>query len=242
MAIPENIATLCDRLANVTYENLTKILHYHRAGSAERAQILDDSHQNDIDHWMGGGTCFSITWHLFQELQGMGYQPRLVMGHKRKARNIHCGLLCEGLFFDPGYLIFDPLPLPLAGQSAFFPLSPNTVELRRPTADNLELWTGSVSQPLKLRFEFPTHGVDELEFQEHWRASFHAEMMQYPVLNRLDRAQGIQYYFQKGNLVVRDSHGSRIQTIAPQDQVLVLSETFRLDPQLIQDALGTLRK
>lgn len=171
----------------------------------------------------------------------MGYQPRLVMGHKRKVRNIHCGLCCEDHFFDPGYLIFDPLLLPPPGQSQLFPLRPNVVELHRPHVDELELWTGSLAQPLKLRFEFPLLGVDELEFQTHWRASFHAEMMQYPVLNRLDRELGVQYYFQKGNLIVRDSSGSRIQAIPELEQVRVLSETFRLDPQLVSDALGSLR-
>ncbi|HSQ41742.1 MAG TPA: hypothetical protein VLM37_05630, partial [Fibrobacteraceae bacterium] len=75
----------------------------------------------------------------------------------------------------------------------------------------------------------------------HWRASFHAEMMRYPVLNRLDCAQGVQYYFQKGNLVIRDTQSSRIQPIAPADQVQVLSEIFRLDPALISDALGVLQ-
>jgi len=251
--IPAAISAICDRLSNVTYENLTKILHYSQSGSADRAQKLDDSHQNDIDHWMGGGTCFALTWHLYQELQGLGYQPRLLMGHKRKERNVHCALTVRiagdchtalepaTYFFDPGYLIFDPLQVPEALQRAFFPLKPNVAELRR-SLEGLELWTGSLGQPLKLRFEFPYAGVDEAEFHTHWRASFHFEMMQYPVLNRLDRELGVQYYFQKGNLVVRNAQGSTVHKIAAADQVRVLSETFRLNPGLVEDALGTLLK
>jgi arylamine N-acetyltransferase len=252
--IPKEIIALCDRVSHVTYENLTKILHYARGGSADRAQKLDDSHQNDLDYWMGGGTCFSLTWHLYQELQAMGYYPRLLMGHKRKDRNVHCALWVRidsdchtalvptTLFLDPGYLIFDPLPVPEVMQRNYFPLRPNVAELRRTSTNVLELWTGSVGQPLKLRFEFPCSGVDEAEFHQHWRASFHFEMMQYPVLNRLDRAQGIQYYFQKGNLVVRSEQGSTLHKIAPEDQVRVLSETFQLAPELVQDAMGVLRK
>ena len=245
-AIPADILALCDRLSQVTYENLTKILRYARTGSAEQAQRIDDSFQNDLDHWMGGGTCFSITWHLLQELQALGYKPRLLMGHKRKERNVHCALMLQhgesNLFFDPGYLIFEPLLVPLGYDIAHFALQPNLVELRRRIPEVLELWTGSAGQGLKLRFEFPLAGVDGAEFMAHWRASFHFEMMQYPVLNRLDREHGVQYYFQKGNLVVRDSQGSRLVKVSPQDQVRVLSETFRLDPGMVSDALGVLDK
>jgi hypothetical protein len=252
--IPAQIVALCDRLSEVTYENLTKIIRYARTGSADRAQKLDDSHQNDVDHWMGGGTCFSITWHLYQQLQAMGYQPRLLMGHKRNHRNIHCALSLRiqqdchttldstTLFFDPGYLIFDPLEIPPSQAKSFYPLRPNAVELRQELPGVLALWTGSLEQPLKLRFEFPLAGVDEQEFHVHWKASFHLEMMTYPVLNRLDRSQGIQYYYQKGNLVTRHSQGSTLVRIDPGDQVKVLSETFKLDATVIQDALGILQK
>lgn len=254
--IPHDIAALCERISHCTYENLTKILRFAQSGSAERAQRLDDSHQNDLDQWMGGGTCFSITWHLYQELQRLGYAPRLLMGHKRRERNTHCALSlrltpnCNAtwdtttLFFDPGYLIFDPLILPEANTTLSYPLKPNFVLLRRDGLDPrvLSLFTGSMNQPAKLRFEFPLEGVTELEFHEHWRASFHYEMMNYPVLNRLDREKGIQYYYQKGNLVTRTSEGSTLQKIDAKDQVEILSKVFHLEASLVQDALGTLHK
>ena len=249
-SIPESIQAICNRLSLVTYENLSKILRYHQAGSAERAQRLDDAFQNDLDHWMGGGTCFSITWHLYQELKSLGFVPRLIMGHKRKERNIHCGLVLEldsgslleqqSLFFDPGYLIFDPLAVPFALGVRHFALMPNMVELRRPAVDHLQLWTGSPGQALKLRFDFPLQGVDEQEFFAHWKASFHFEMMTYAVLNRLDREKGIQYYYQKGNLLIRNANGSQMQPIAPANRVQVLSEIFKLDSALVAEALRRL--
>ena len=250
MLIPESIQAICNKLSQVTYENLTKILRFHQSGSADVAQRLDDAFQNDLDHWMGGGTCFSITWHLYHELRALGFTPRILMGHKRKERNIHCGLLLElesesalekaMLFFDPGYLIFDPLSIPHPLAEAQFALMPNMVQLRRPAVDHLQLWTGSPNQALKLRFDFPLQGVDEQEFFAHWKASFHFDMMTYPVLNRLDRERGIQYYYQKGNLLTRDAQGSRMQAIAPQNRVQVLSEIFRLDPALIENVLKRL--
>ena len=272
----QKILDLCNRLSHVTYENLTKIIRLESTGSATAARNLDDSDQNDVDTWMGGGTCFSMTWHLYQSLRDMGLNPRLVMGHKRKERNIHCALILpdetaepsslishsishishfssKEFLFDPGYLIFDPLPIPLpkpfgAGE-ALFPLVPNSVRLVRPDMDSMELWTGgairgdgSISSPMKLRFEYPVAGVSVEEFKQHWSESFYREMMTYPVLNRLDRERGVQYYYQKGNLVTRDANGSRMERIAEPERVGKLSEIFGLSPELVSKALGILSK
>lgn len=255
----QKILELCNRLSTVTYENLTKIIRLESAGSATRARNLDDSFQNDVDSWMGGGTCFSMTWHLYQAFRDMGLSPRLVMGHKRKEKNIHCALvlpmaslttnhqsLTTDYLFDPGYLIFDPLPLPapqpFGSGAAFFPLVPNCVRLVRPAADALELWTGGAGGPMKLRFEYPLEGVSVEEFKQHWSESFYREMMTYPVLNRLDRERGVQYYYQKGNLVIRDKDGSRMERIPEELRVEKLSEIFHISPDLVDRALGILKK
>ena len=58
----EKILEMCNRFSTVTYENLTKIIRYAETGSSSSALLLDDSFQNDVDAWMGGGTCFSMTW------------------------------------------------------------------------------------------------------------------------------------------------------------------------------------
>ena len=281
---PENmkkVVDLCNQLSNITYENLTKIIRLEQTGSATGARMLDDSDQNDIDSWMGGGTCFSMTWHLYQTLTDMGFKPRLVMGHKRKERNIHCALILpdpdsslttnhqplttplsseiplgatvgrdliaqSSYLLDPGYLIFDPLPMPLPQPfgtgEAFFPLAPNCVRLVRPTLESMELWTGGAGAPMKLRFEYPVEGVSVEEFKHHWNESFYREMMTYPVLNRLDREKGVQYYYQKGNLVVRNATGSQMTKIAPADRVQTLSDIFKLSPDIIEKALNILEK
>ena len=283
---PENmkkVVDLCNQISNITYENLTKIIRLEQTGSATGARKLDDSDQNDIDSWMGGGTCFSMTWHMYQALTDMGFKPRLVMGHKRKERNIHCALILpdpddsvvtpgqlfstnvtptsvpgsplsslvsslssNSYLLDPGYLIFDPLQMPLPQPfgtgEAFFPLSPNCVRLVRPTLESMELWTGGAGAPMKLRFEYPVEGVSVEEFKHHWNESFYREMMTYPVLNRLDREKGIQYYYQKGNLVVRNATGSKMTKIEPADRVQTLSDIFKLSPSIIEQALQILEK
>lgn len=245
----QEILDLCERISLVTYENLTKIIRYNEASSAEGARKLDDSYENDLDSWMGGGTCFSLTWHLYQELIQMGYAPKLLMGDKRIEKNIHCALLLrvdgENFLLDPGYLIFDPLKIPkispLEKGEAFFPLVPNTVRL---TLENgvLGLFTGSLKGPLKLRFEFDIRGVSPEEFQRHWSESFDREMMTYPVLNKLDRQNGIQYYYQKGNLLIRDKDGSHLESISPENQIEKLSSIFNIGKETIERALGILQR
>ena len=67
-------------------------------------------------------------------------------------------------------------------------------------------------------------------------------MMTYPVLNKLDREKGIQYYFQKGNLLIRDKDGSRMEKILPEDQVSKLHAIFGIEEETIERALGVLGK
>jgi hypothetical protein len=62
------------------------------------------------------------------------------------------------------------------------------------------------------------------------------------VLNRLDREKGVQYYYQKGNLVVRNATGSQMTKIAPADRVQTLSDIFKLSPDIIEKALNILEK
>lgn len=95
---------------------------------------------------------------------------------------------------------------------------------------------------MKLRFEYPVEGVSVEEFKQHWSESFYREMMTYPVLNRLDRERGIQYYYQKGNLVTRDKNGSRMERIEESARVETLSDVFKLSPALIEKALKILEK
>lgn len=243
----QEILDLCERISHITYENLTKIIRYAQAGNADNARKLDDSYENNLDSWMGGGTCFSLTWHLYQELRHMGYAPKLLMGDKRIEKNIHCALLLpidsENFLLDPGYLIFEPLKIPEAipfkKSQAFFPLVPNTVRLDLENGV-LALYTGSIRGPMKLRFEFDIRGVSPQEFQRHWSESFNREMMTYPVLNRLDRKKGVQYYYQKGNLLIRDKNGSRLEQINPSNRVERLHEIFGIDRETIERALGIL--
>src|SRR5690606_8790820 len=66
-----------------------------------------------------GGTCFAMTHWLKLRLEALGFSCAYLMADKRIEPNIHCGLVLwheqREWLLDPGYLIFEPLPLPRGG-------------------------------------------------------------------------------------------------------------------------------
>jgi hypothetical protein len=245
--IPPAITKLTHWLADRSYENLTKIIAYKTKGGAQKAMRLPDDFMQDANALLGGGTCFSITYWLYVQLCDLGYKPILLMGHKRIARNVHCALQLSltnqdgetPLFFDPGYLLFNPLIIPAKQESKEYLLQPNQVKLHN-RGSQLDLYTGTIPN-YKLRFTFDMVGVSETDFKHWWQQSFAFEMMNYPVLNKLDSTNGIQYYFQKSNLMIRSASGSTMRVIPEEQKAQVLHEIFGISPQIIDTALQLLK-
>jgi hypothetical protein len=212
------LLSLCNSSSLWVYENLTKILRV------------------DSD---GGSTCFGLTMRLQKELVKLGYTPKLLLGHKKHVKNVHCALtiIDDGteLFLDPGYLIFDPLPVPPnipQLNKATFPLLPNWVRLER-DGENLCLWTGVANESAKFRFYFPLKGCSLQEFNSAWEESYTRESMKYLVFNKLDKKAGIQYYYQNGKLLIRTPSGSTQQKIEEEKRADTLSEIFGLNKELL---------
>jgi arylamine N-acetyltransferase len=190
-----------------------------------------------------GGTCFSLTWWLAGRLRAAGIEYALLMGDKGRARDIHCALRMDWesrpYLLDPGYLIFEPLPLPAAGLSADAWIPPNAVRLEdRPEAGAWRLYSGSGGDPrdLKFRFDFRKRAVGEAEFFAHWEASYRLPMMAYPVLNRV-RA-GTQYYLQKRSLLVRTAEGGVLRKLGREELFEALRTTFGIPDGLAREAMA----
>jgi hypothetical protein len=213
------LVSLCNESSLWIYENLTKIL---RVGEE------------------GGNTCFGLTMRLHRELVKLGYAPKLLLGHKKHIKNAHCALSIVDngveLFLDPGYLIFDPLPIPpnIPQQNkSTFPLQPNWVLLER-DGENLCLWTGIANEAAKFRFYFPLKGCSMEEFNLAWEESYTGESMKYLVFNKLDKKNVTQYYYQNGKLLIRTSAGSTQQKLEGKNKIEILSGMFKLDRELLE--------
>lgn len=259
-SFPAPVLSALRELSALPYENLSKIAAYGQGGSMESTLGLAEGWLERNRETGAGGTCFSLTWWLAGRLQAAGVAYGLLMGDKGKARNIHCGLRCDwegrAYLLDPGYMIFQPLPLPAAGLSADAWIPPNVVRLEdRPEADAWRLWSGPRgsdrpgaeadgrgsgggghgSGGLKFRFDFRKRPVGEAEFFAHWEASYRLPMMRYPVLNRAK--DGAQYYLQKRSLLVRTAAGGVMRKLGREELFAELGATFGIPDALARAAM-----
>jgi arylamine N-acetyltransferase len=252
MNFPAEVRALLSDLAALPYENLSKIVAYHKSGSPESAQDISARWLEDHARSGLGGTCFSLTHWLKLRLEALGFSASYLMAdkpytHKYRDLNIHCGLLFEYAnrlyLLDPGYLIFEPILLPTAGLSISTFISPNEIRVEDVSALGVwSLFTGSRTlngmDPLKHRFDFRKEPVTSAEFEQHWEASHHWEMMGYPVLNRVQ--DGVQYYLQKNNLLIRSAHSREMKKLDEAGVRGAARDIFGLPQGLIEEALGLL--
>lgn len=239
--LPSALHSALRELSALPYENLSKIVAFSQGGTMESTLGLATDWLEKSRDTGAGGTCFSLTWWLDGRLRAQGLDCAFLMGDKGRSLNIHCGLRFDWqgrcYLLDPGFMIFDPLPLPEAGLSAAAWVSPNEVRMEDlPALDVWRLWSGPRGAPLKQRFDFRRKAVSEEEFLAHWEASYALPMMRYPVLNRV--AGGNQYYLQKRSLLVRTPEGGEMRKLDRAGMMEALQVTFGIPEALAREALG----
>lgn len=239
MTLPAPVLAALRELSALPYENLSKIAAHGQGGNMESTLGLAEGWLERNRETGAGGTCFSLTWWLAGRVRAAGVECDLLMGDKGRSRNIHCALRCawEGRdwLLDPGYMIFDPLPLPAAGLSADAWIPPNALRVEDLPAQAVwRLWSGPRGA-LKQRFDFRKAAVSEAEFFAHWEASYALPMMGYPVLNRVK--DGVQYYLQKRSLLVRTAEGGEMRKLDQGQLREALTVTFGMPEDLVRAAL-----
>ncbi|MDB5104233.1 MAG: hypothetical protein JWP91_1922 [Fibrobacteres bacterium] len=237
---PAPVLAALRELSALPYENLSKIVAFSQGGNMESTLGLANDWLEKSRDTGAGGTCFSLTWWLAERIRSQGLDCAFLMGDKGKALNIHCGLRFDwegrGHLLDPGYLIFDPIPLPTAGLSATTWVPPNEVRVEDlPALDAWRLWSGPRGA-VKQRFDFRKRAVGEAEFQAHWEASYRLPMMRYPVLNKV--RDGVQYYLQKRSLLVRTAEGGEMRKLDQAGMMEALQVTFGIPGDLAREALA----
>lgn len=242
MPFPPAVLSLLRELSALPYENLSKIVAFHHGGAdlrkVERALDLSSDWLSRTLATGAGGTCFSLTWWLAARMREQGFAGDFLMADKGGSRDIHCGLRFEwegrGYLLDPGYMIFDPLPLPVAGLSATVWSSPNEVRVEDAPGGVWRLWSGPRGAS-KWRFDFRQEPVPESEFLRHWEASYRLPMMGYPVLNRV--RGGTQYYLQKRSLLVRTPETSGMRKLSREEMLEAMGGLFGIPEDLAREAL-----
>jgi arylamine N-acetyltransferase len=234
------------------YENLTKIIKDAETGCVESARRAPQ--EVLADHWAfgAGGTCFSLTATLLYLVRALGFEAEPMLADRRYGPNTHSALLVwidgephlldridgEPHLLDPGYLIFQPLPIPKIGEMRV-PTVFNELILR-PTAEGarVELHTAQ-DKRTTYRLTFKPAPVDAGEFLKAWDASFAWDMMHYPVLSRV--AGDRQIYLQKKHLLIRAAASATRQEIPPDQLSAEIARQFGMAPALVARALGILK-
>lgn len=245
---PAPVLAALRELSALPYENLSKIVAYSQGGNMESTLGLAADWLEKSRDTGAGGTCFSLTWWLAGRIRALGMDCAFLMGDKGRSLNIHCGLRFDwegrSHLLDPGFMIFEPIPLPAAGLSAATWISPNEVRVEDLPALNVwRLWSGPRGA-VKQRFDFRKAAVGEAEFLAHWEASYALPMMRYPVLNRLK--DGSQFYLQKRSLMVRTpsggveggAQGGGMRKLDREGMMETLQATFGIPEALAREALA----
>lgn len=242
---PAAVLSLLRELSALPYENLSKIVAFHHGGAdlrtVEKALDLSSGWLERARDTGAGGTCFSLTWWLHLRLREAGFPSAFLLADKGRSRDIHCGLRLDlggrGYLLDPGYMIFEPLPLPEAGLSSVLWSSPNEVILEDTVTAEGRVWrlsSGPRGAP-KWRFDFRQAAASESGFLRAWEASYALPMMGYPVLNRL--RDGDQYYLQKRSLLVRTPTTSEMRKLGREELLETLEGVFGIPGGLAREAL-----
>lgn len=214
-------------LSRYPYENLTK---RERGTPRDPGVIIEER-----ESLGAGGTCFSLVNLGEERARSLGLNPRFYLGERPGGTDRHCvlGFPDEGVYIDPGYLCFEPLPLhPSPG---FHLVRPHNILHLVPESDErLKVSTERKGQRT-WRYTLYTQPVDRDRFERAWLDSFDWEsVMNSVVLTRLRERDMLCYLNGRLESITLEKR----TRLDPPSDVRVsryLGELFGLNPDLIEE-------
>ncbi len=171
----ERIRMILSGMADMPYENLTKIL----AGGERRT---DEQLVRDYLRYGTGGTCFSLVSLFLTLAEKFGLDARPILADRSYGENTHCAVVVqtgEGRFLaDPGFLIHRPVRLDGEQKVKL----PHTT-LRLDASGRVH--TVYPDGHEKFRYQLHDEPVSFDELRDIWGASFDWEMMNQLVVNKV---------------------------------------------------------
>ena len=240
----ELLRDVATAFTNLPYENLTKIIKEDQEQAADRAQAVPAEVLADHFRAGAGGTCFSLTATLLHLVRSLGWEAEPLLADRRYGENTHCALAVwiDGRphLLDPGYLILDPIPLDLDGETRI--VTEFNELLLAPQAERRPAGSGHGRPgPAEVSADLQDGSpADAGEFLQAWDASFDWDMMRYPVLSRV--RGGRQLYLQGGRFQARDHQSVRREEIPGQQLAQRIAEAFGIAPEIVARALEILHR
>lgn len=200
----EVVKRICTAFSRLPYENFTKILANERGSATHKrrpATVLHDFFTHGT-----GGTCFSLTDTLITLLSAVKITAYPILADRHYGPDTHCAVLVhldDGFYLvDPGYLIFQPIRIPLSG-TASYPGLFNTIELTAEKEGKEIALHTILNNDRKYRMSYKLNPATEKRFEKAWDDSFLFEMMSYPVLTLVDDDRYI--YMQGDTIKIRQN-------------------------------------
>lgn len=236
------LSKVVDAFAGLPYENITKIIKREEFGNCEQARRYPEEVIRDHIHWGTGGTCFSLTSALLHLVRGLGWKAEYILADRHYGQDTHCALIIwvENVphLLDPGFLIVRPIPFP-SGSVREVKTAFNSLILA-PEEDSGRISLHTVRQGKKVyRLTYKTSPVNTGEFYKAWDASFHWEMMKYPLLTRT--AESRQIYLKGSRIQISSAETMEKQNIRLDELTAKIASEFRIDPSLVVRAVSILR-
>ncbi len=189
----EGLYRLYDAFTHLPYENVSKIIASRDADNPALVTISLRTPEEVLEGYMLsrlGGTCFSLTHCLYTLLRHCGYNCRRVLGDMNHGPDIHCAVVVrtegESYLCDAGYLLPEPIGLPLNGHTSVQGKIYRYILLAEPGEPRaLSLYTEPPGGGrTRWRYRIRDSEVEDSAFEYHWKRSFTASMNSQLVLSR----------------------------------------------------------
>jgi arylamine N-acetyltransferase len=228
--------------AHLPYENITKIIKREESGNCERARRYPEEVIRDHIHWGTGGTCFSLTSALLNLVRGLGWKAEYILADRCYGQDTHCALIVwienEPHLLDPGFLVVRPIPLP-SGNERVIQTGFNSLILA-PEESPGRISLHTVRENKKVyRLTYRLSPVDAGEFCKAWDASFHWDMMRYPLLTRT--AESKQIYLRGSRIQISSADAVEKQNIGTDELAGKIAAEFCIHPAVVARAVSILR-
>jgi len=228
-------------LANVPFENATKLIKVGRAGTAGAAIRGPVEFWEEHLRWGSGGTCFSSAAAYQFLLRYAGFPSQLMFCQLPASdEDAHTALLvtAEGrqILVDGGYALPSTVRLPdgasLRKSTAYY-----DIEIRRGVEDEYLVFSED-DRGQRYRYRFMQKEVGEQAFLQSWRKTF---LPKAPYMRRLALGRfrdGVRYLYKDkdpGAIFVITRAGEEARPL-PHSRISVLSKTFGLPRPLLEAA------
>jgi arylamine N-acetyltransferase len=224
--------------ANVPYENLTKIIRLASGAELDSLFRTPDEVLGGYLSFGTGGTCYSMTYCLRQLLARLGVHADPVTADRTYGEDTHCCLIVERkgkrFLVDPGFLILQPVELPVGKRIIETPVSKLAIEKvaeDRFTVSTIEKDGEHFRYLLKAEF------LSDEEFKDQWKRSFSFQMMKSILITSVldDR----QVYLHNSYLQFT-REGSRQKSEIGSNYERTVSQLFGISEEVVKRAIDIL--